>query len=383
MEPMTAAISNSMPTTAASQPNLRPTRLDDYAQLQQLESSHGLLTLAEHDWRAIWLDNPLRQRLGENWPFGWVLEEAGGRIVGQLTNIPTLYTFGGRELIAVTGRAWVVVPEYRGVALWLMDEYFNQPGADLFINTTVNGLAVDAFTTFGSARVPVGDWETAAFWITSYRGFAKTALRLKNIPLPAMLCHPVGVALRIKDLFRSGLPKSAATGTIECIHAFDARFDAFWENVVRSNSGKLLCQRDSRTLTWHFAGPMRAGQLWIFTASSQNLLRAYGIFKRQDHPQSGLTRMRLVDYQTLDPDQDYLPALLDAAIARCKTEGIHTLEHVGGALPKMTTFDQNAPYRRKLPAWPYYYHAADPALNVKLRDPAVWDPSTFDGDASL
>ena len=381
---MTPAAAPTSRDQAQSPPHLRPARLDDYAQLQRLESAHGLLTLAEQDWRAMWLDNPLRDRLGDDWPFGWVLEETGGRIVGHLANVPTLYTLGGRELVAVTGRAWVTVPEYRGVALWLMDEYFNQPRADLYINTTVNGLAVDAFTTFGSARVPVGDWEKAAFWITDYRGFAQTALRLKNIPLPGALSYPAGALLHVKDKFLSRATLAAKTShAIEHVKGFDSRFDAFWEDMVRANPTRLLCRRDSRTLNWHFAGPMRAGHLWIITASSHALLRAYGIFKRQDHPQSGLVRIRLVDYQSLDADEDHLPALLHAALMRCRAERIHTLEHVGCGVPKMAAFDLHAPYRRALPAWPFYYFAPDASLNQTLRDPAIWDPSSFDGDASL
>jgi hypothetical protein len=49
----------------------------------------------------------------------------------------------------------------------------------------------------------------------------------------------------------------------------------------------------------------------------------------------------------------------------------------------MAELDRRAPYRRKLPAWPFYYHAADTVLNQTLRDPRIWDPSAFDGDASL
>jgi hypothetical protein len=381
---MTQTVPNLPPPRDPSQVQIRPTRLEDYEHLQALESSHGLLTLGREDWRAIWLDNPLRQRLGDDFPFGWVLEETGGRIVGQLTNIPTLYTLAGQELVAVTGRAWVVAPEYRGVALWLMDEYFNQSNADLFINTTVNALAVDAFTTFGSARVPLGNWEQAAYWITNYAGFAKTALRLKGVAMPGVLCFPAGAALRVKDMLRSkNLSARSSNATIECAASFDSRFDAFWENMKRENVGKLLCQRDSQTLTWHFAGPMRTGNLWIFTATSQNRLRAYCIFKRQDHPQSGLVRMRLVDYQNLEGEHAHLPALLSAALQRCKVERIHSLEHVGCRLPKTALVDEYAPYRRQLPAWPFYYCASDAALNQKLADPVVWDPSSYDGDASL
>src|SRR5665213_3565671 len=212
---MTVAAQPSSLSPTQCLPNLRPARLEDYPQIERLESTHGLLTLSPDDWRNLWLDNPLRPRLGDAWPFGWVLENADGAIVGSLTNIPTLYTFRGQDLIAATGRAWVVAPEYRGAALWLMDEYFNQGQADLFINTTVNALAVDTFTTFGSTRVPMGDWESAAYRITNYHGFARTALRLKKFPLATALAPAVGAALYSKDALTGGSLSAGTSHSIE------------------------------------------------------------------------------------------------------------------------------------------------------------------------
>ncbi|HZK82845.1 MAG TPA: hypothetical protein VFC46_17310 [Humisphaera sp.] len=380
---MTVAAQPSSLSPTQCLPNLRPARLEDYPQIERLESTHGLLTLSPDDWRNLWLDNPLRPRLGDAWPFGWVLENADGAIVGSLTNIPTLYTFRGQDLIAATGRAWVVAPEYRGAALWLMDEYFNQGQADLFINTTVNALAVDTFTTFGSTRVPMGDWESAAYRITNYHGFARTALRLKKFPLATALAPAVGAALYSKDALTGGSLSAGTSHSIEITGSFDARFDDFWHVLVRQNPNKLLNTRSRQTLNWHFAGPLRAGQLWIVTAMRNRLLRAYCILKRQDHPQSGLIRMRLVDYQSIAGDEGLLPALLRAATRRCIAERIHVLEHVGCGLERMRAFEQFAPYRRALGAWPYYYHAADSSLNAQLRNPELWEPSAFDGDSSL
>jgi len=45
--------------------------------------------------------------------------------------------------------------------------------------------------------------------------------------------------------------------------------------------------------------------------------------------------------------------------------------------------DQLAPYRRRLGSWSYFYAARSNPLQEELQDPAVWDPSLFDGDASL
>jgi hypothetical protein len=376
-----------MPSTPNAPPrkplNLRVARFEDYPRIEKLESEHSLVTLSTRAWRHIWMDNPLLARLGDSWPVGWVLED-DGRIVGSLSNVPTAYVYRGRKLLAATGRAWVVAPDYRGVALWLMDEYFQQPDIDIFLNNTVNTLAVDAFTSLGSLRVPLGDWASAAYWVTNYRGFAAAALRIKGIPLPGLAAPPAAAALKLRDVLRKkSLPAPSANVEIAVATGFDSRFDAFWNQLVSQNPNKLLCVRDSQTLSWHFAAPMWSGDAWILTASRNGLLRAYGVFKRQDHVPSGLHRMRLVDYQTLEPENDLLPSFLHHALDRCVREKIHTLEHVGCDLPKMKSLDALAPYRLDLRSWRFYYTAPEPSLNAALLNPQVWDPSSFDGDASL
>lgn len=384
---MTSAPASQLPTQTApavpALPNLRVARHEDYPHIARLESAHGLLGLPERDWHGIWLDHPAAARMGSDWPIGWVLEDSAGIIVGAMANIPSRYTFRGTDLIAATGRGWVVAEPYRGYAIWIMDEYFNQSGVDLFINTTVNSMAVDPFTAFGSHRVPLGDWDHAAYWITNHHGFARTALTIKQIPARGILAGPAGIALRIKDGLTAKTPASrGGRFAIEFAETFDERFDGFWEELKEQRAEILLNMRDRRTLHWHFAGPLRSNQLWILTAGRGGQMRAYAILKRQDHPPSGLIRMRLVDYQSLD-SEDALPALINAALARCKAENVHTLEHVCCDLPKMRAFDAHAPYRRALPAWPYYFKAADPGIDEQLADPALWDSSSYDGDASL
>ena len=111
-------------------------------------------------------------------------------------------------------------------------------------------------------------------------------------------------------------------------------------------------------------------------------MRAYAILKRQDL-NGGLRRLRLVDYQSLEPDVELLPCLVRASLRRCAAEDVYVLEHFGCGLPKMRAFDHLAPYRSKVKTWAYFAHAAEPALASVLRRPEVWDPSMFDGDASF
>lgn len=383
---MSEAIAISAPMNQASQPapRLRIARFEDYQQIARVELAHNFQVQPESDWRSLWLDNPLWPHVKHDWPMGWVLENTEGCIVGSVVNVPSLYTFRGNELISANGRAWVVDPEYRGFALWLMDEYFNQSGTDLFINTTVGPKAVESLSVF-SARIPLGNWETVAYCPTGYRGFAQHAMKTLGIPGAGVLAFGVGTAIRLVDAMRfRSLREPPAGIEIAESERFDGRFDAFWKELVRQNPDKLLAARDSAALSWHFAIPMRRKCLRILTASRDGVLRAYCILKRQDptHEQ-GIRRMRLVDYQSVDPQEDLLSPLVARALQLCAQEKIDLLEHQGTGLPKMRAFDAYAPYRRKLKSWPFYYHAADPALDTELRRPERWDPSAYDGDTSF
>ncbi|MBY0397184.1 MAG: GNAT family N-acetyltransferase, partial [Thermoleophilia bacterium] len=215
------ALLDAIPTVG--QPLVRPMTTADYAEVARLEESEGLLSLPEDDWRALWLENPLWPALGDRWPLGWVLER-GGTLVGAVSNVPMRYVLGGRTLVAAAGRGWVVAPAYRGFALWLLDEYFNQD-ADLFFNTTVNGLADETFQSLGSPRVPVGDWTRAAFRVTSHGRFATAALRIKGIPGAPFLGPAVGAGLWAKDLLTARRPGPLPKGwTLDWTDAFDGRF---------------------------------------------------------------------------------------------------------------------------------------------------------------
>jgi hypothetical protein len=59
------------------------------------------------------------------------------------------------------------------------------------------------------------------------------------------------------------------------------------------------------------------------------------------------------------------------------------LEAGGFSPDKQGVIDRWAPHRRKLAAWTYFHKTSSPELQQELQDPHIWDPSQFDGDASL
>jgi hypothetical protein len=380
---VTLSLESVPPTSipARARPQLRPARFDDYEQIARLEAALTPEASSPDDWRMLWHGSPLWPHLGKRWPIGWVLETEDREIVGCIGNIPLLYHLRGEHLMAASGRGWVVAPEYRGYALWLLDERFNQACVDLFIDTTIGPAASSAFNEF-SNRIPVGDWETISYFITSYSAFATRAMRKLNLPLARVLAPSAGAALRLKDVILGrGFPKTHSAYTIESTDRFDSRFDAFWDELLRQNPDKLLAARDGATLSWHYSVPMRRGRLWILTASQNRQLRAYCIFKRHGAT-ADVRRMRLVDYQTIDRDVDLLPDFLTVALRKCVAEDVCVLDKPGIGVGRTHAFDTLAPYRRKQ-TWPYFYRAIDGGLAVELRQPKFWDPGEYDGDASI
>lgn len=362
----------------------RETSFDDYPQIAALQMRNGLATRSYEDWMALWKCNPVyKQRKGQ-WPIGWILETKDGEIVGSIGNIPLAYHFRGRELTGAAACGWVVDSPYRGYSMSLLGRLTGQAGIDLVVSTTVSSSSEPALTVFQWSRAPVGTWHKSAFWITDYQGFVRSVLSMKSVPWAETISYPVSAALFCRDRFKdSGLRVNGAHSEVELCPDFDYRFDDFWEQLKRENDRFLLAFRDRQTLSWHYRhSKMRRG-LWIVTALQGSRLVAYAVFDRQDNIVSGLKRVRLVDFQALKGSEDTLRPIFYWMLDKCRAQGIHILENVGCWLQRPGLPQIPASDHRTLQSSIYYYKACNPQLSDALKDPAVWAPSSFDGDASI
>ena len=140
-------------------PTVRQANFSDYSQISDLLCRNSLETKSYDEWRDLWTANPSYKKLNQQWPIGWVLEADDQRLTGFLGNIPLAYQLQGRQLVAAVTHAWAVDLPHRGYAMLLLDEYFRQEQPDLFLSTSVNGQALQAFTAFDSQRIPVGAWD--------------------------------------------------------------------------------------------------------------------------------------------------------------------------------------------------------------------------------
>lgn len=368
-----------------SLPKLRDAEISDYAEITALEARHGLETKRFDEWKHLWLDNPAYTEYADRLPIGWVLEGEARTVTGYLGNIPLFYEFEGQRLLASVAHSWVVDTPYRTFAPLLLDAYFSQPVVDLFLNATVGPAASECFASFQSLPVPVGRWDRSVFWITNYPGFLASSLALKRIPFAKPLGYLACVGPLTRGIFQRSerSRRGAGESSLRICTNVDDRFDTFWDALRNRRRHLLLGLRTREILDWHFSYAFRDGKAWIITATEGSAITAYAIFRDYDNPTVGLRRVRLVDYQALEPNNPVLTSILSWALKRCRREGIHMLETIGFHGPTGSVIEESAPYSRQLPSWLYFYRARDKKLAEALSDPSVWDPSQLDGDASL
>ncbi len=365
---------------------LREVRFDDYHQIAALTAKFQLHTESYPGWTHLWINNPAYREIKDRFPIGWVLENSDGGISGYLGNIPLNYELDGKRLLAATTRAWVVDTAYRTYSPLLLGTYFKQPNVDLFMNTTVNSQAAPAYSIFEGVRVPVGSWDRTLFWITNPQGFTESFLRKKGWAIAKQLSYPFSAGVFLRNRLKGRrFQENGSNITVQPSTSFDERFDAFWAALRKEKSNLLLAVRSREVLEWHFKFALLQNAAWIYEVEGNSGLAAYAVFLRQDNPEAGLTRVRLADFQCLEQESapGMLTAMLQTAIDRCREESIHMLELIGLAPHLEKEVERASPHRRPLPNWVYFYKANDPALAERLKNPAVWEPSLFDGDSSL
>lgn len=388
-----------VPTRFRSGSRLREARFEDYDEIARLESRFDLAVKPYDEWVHLWQGNPLYREFRGEWPIGWVLEDEDRKIAGSMGNIPLSYELDGRRIVAATGRHWVAETQHRSASILLLHSLITQRRIDLYVNTTVSSAAVPAVTALGCSRVPVGVWDEARYWITNYPGLFGCLISRKNAlstySWDRSWRHLKATGPRLANFLRHRLSNASLKNSegesalrardvevTECAD-FDHRFDAFWEELSRNHRHTLVTVRSQEFLNWHFKYALRENRLWIATIVDGSRVTAYAIFCKTSAARTPIKQVKLVDYQSLDGSTSMLEVFVAWALKKCRSEGIHILEHTGRWLRENEFFQKAAPYKRTLPAWQYFYRINNPALTSALSDPQVWAPFLYDGDATL
>jgi len=365
---------------------LREALFSDFKDVTELKCRCGLLPDSLQNWERLWRHNPALQQGSFERPIGWVLE-VEGRLVGYLGNISLSYYYGDRALTAVTGAGFAVEPAYRAVSLSLVAAFYRQRSVDLYLTTTAIEAVGKIARAFKSDPLPQTDYETVLFWVLQPYPFTKAVM--KKLKLSPTLSHVGGMLtsllLGMDTIVRRRWPTRGSAGLPVSEIGVDQIGDDFqglWMEKLKETP-RLLADRSPAALRWHFEIPTDAGTARVLCCRDNGDLLGYAAILSDQDQTTGLRRSMVADMLVKQDDPAIFRALLIAAYNHAKRVGSHVLEVLGFPHSIRQVCSQWNSYRRKYPACPFYYKAADPTLHKTFSDGRAWYATPFDGDTTL
>jgi hypothetical protein len=352
---------------------------EDYASVVEVERRNGLVVRSRQDWLRICVRNPYR---ASGTPMGWILEDSKRGVVGSFGNLPLSYEWNGERVPAAAGYAWAVDPDFRHYSARLIRRWLRQGHTHLLMTSTASGRVGEILRALRFQPVPHADYDNVLYWVTNHRGFAASALRQLGLPGADWLSRPAAVAVRALHALRRPRSGAGPLAAVCRLDGFDARFDALWSELQRVPD-RLLAERSSGALAWHFGGDRLRAGTEILALEHGSALTGYLVMFRRDHEEIGLTRYRVADLQVTDDAGPGCRALVTGALALARAKSIDLVELIGFNARKRQALMALGPRRRKMPSWLFYYRTLSRELGSGLASPSAWDPSPFDGDASL
>jgi hypothetical protein len=385
-EPPSDQESDSGASPSPAPAKVREAKFSDYEGVTNLKQRWGLVPDPLENWEHLWRDNPALNHPHASHAIGWVVE-AGGRIVGYLGSIPSVYRFGDETLAAVIGSGFVADPAYRAHTVRLMGAFYAQKTVDLYISTTAVESTGKIACAFGCEPMPQPDYETVLFWVLRPYPFLQTVMeKLRVKPAISPVVGTLGsLALRVDKLFRRRWPRGAAKDlTVIEMKAKDMgeEFEILWNEKLGEGT-RLLADRSLETLRWHYDLPADRAKTSVLCCRRQGQLIGYLVIRDEAGQTNGLRRSLIADMIVKQDDPEIVKTLLVAAYKHARQAGSHVMELQGFPAHIRRLCALWNPYKRSFPATPFYYKGATSSLHKILADGAAWYGTPFDGDTTL
>ena len=363
----------------------REVRFSDFESVARLKERGGLAKDSQENWCRLWQQNPALAVAKSQLSMGWVLETAQG-IVGYQGNVPLLYQFGGRTLVAATAAGLVVEPAYRARCIVLLASFYRQRDVDLFVTTHTTASAASQLKALRAKALAQHDYDKVLFWVLDAHQFSK-ALAAKfglGSGLAAVGTFLGSSVLRADTLRRGPRGRRTNRFGVREIEVKDIgdEFEALWQRKL-TETPRLFADRSPASLRWHFTLPGSSSTVAVLCCHRFERLVGYAIVLHTIDRETGMRRSMLADILVEQDDPSVTETLLEAAYSNAVASGGHLFEVIGLPRHIRQILMRWNPYVRKYPTDPLIYKTADEALARILADENAWYASPFDGDATL
>ncbi|MBV8843933.1 MAG: amino acid adenylation domain-containing protein [Bryobacterales bacterium] len=371
-----------------------------------------------------WLKNPFRKA---DDPFGWVLENESGEIVGFHGLVPVRLWIGGQSYPASAPTTWAVDPGYGRAGLGLLSEFLNWGQDRFLLNTTANAVtsALHSSSSIGMKPIPLQDFDQRLLWILDFKALVqwKTAQSaapelwrriVASWPAQSILAVSAPLAFGI-----SGGASAALRGgfrrmeirfkcrplQITQVDRCGAEFDELWERLKGRYA--VTTERTLSFLQWrHGNSPRLLGKSYMLACRDKGKLTGYAALREPINTAPGHFILTDLFYDRENPE--VFPTLMNGAFEfvsarkasvlevfgfhpslnrQLKTQNPYVLrrsqlEHLGRTVSFAGMARVLDPRTRKTHSSTYWYHAPNSELEA-ICSAGSWWPSGVDGDLNL
>jgi amino acid adenylation domain-containing protein len=224
--------------------------------------AHSSLQDFEELCRYRWADNPLRT---DDDPFGWVLENSEGRIVGFHGLVPVRLWVGGKTVAGISPTTWAADPGIGHAGLTLLSTYLSWGQDRFLLNTTANAItsAMHEASNLGMKKIPIADFDQRLLWVIDFRSLvgwklnqngSQTSLNwAAKTVIGALAPFAFGVAGGVRAGLNAGLHGmqikfDCRPLQVEPITHFGPEFDLLWDRLKHDHA--VTIERSSVFLNW-------------------------------------------------------------------------------------------------------------------------------------
>jgi len=369
--------------------------------------------------RYRWLNNPLRTA---DDPFGWVLEDNSGRIVGFHGLVPVRLWVGDRSVAAVSPTTWAADPGLGRAGLSLLSTFLSWGKNRFLLNTTANAItsAMHESSNLGMKKIPLKDFDQRLLWVLDFPALVNWKLGQNGSPsIWRSIARIAGTALAPFAIGNAGGLRAALRARLrgmrirfDCppleiapvVH-FGPDFDALWNRLKHDHA--VTIERSAAFLNWrHINPPHLLGRSYALACRDKGELLGYIALREPVTTAPGHFIVTDIFYDRARPDvlHNLMNAAFDFAVSKSASVielfGFHPtvnremlsqkpyvlrrsqLERIGRGDSLSHMLMGMTRSSRNVSSATYWYRAPDAELD-HLCATGQWWPSGVDGDLNL
>jgi len=348
--------------------------LEDYEQVKDLSKKYGLPFLEKNDWKNIWEKNPFINSSQKDWIIGWKLIDQNNQIVGAIHNIPFIFYYKNKKILAAICGNWVIDNKHRSFALSLRSTFLNQKDINLYITNTANEISEKVMEAFKAKKILQYEYINRKVFMLNKKKIIFNYI--KNFSFGRNLI------LDIKNFKNSLLKKTnlIINKDFTLDNDFNLDFDELDDNLKKKEI--FYSSKSQKWLMWKYSRLINTDHLWVIKNYNNKKLTGFLVFVISCEKKYKLKKSTITELSFLNEDSFENSEMIKKCILISKKLNCDLVDVVGFNKSKKDLLKKIGFIDKKTTNFSFLVKNLNPEIeNILFNNENILDMSLTDGDA--